>query len=196
MSDTEYVTLRRTTLMSCVRALIVGAALLIGLGAMAGYYASTTGAARHAENAEREQRVNAVSTAKDLGESVYAIGVCESTDPVDVARFSDLCQRASEAMAQPEAGPQGPRGERGPQGPPGPSGSPGAEPACNAEPTRCVGPAGEAGAVGPPGPAGPPGPRGPAGPQGPPGEGVPNGCTWQSYLYPDGVSGERCIHPN
>lgn len=198
----ETITLPRPAFVACVRALIVGALLLVGFGTVAGYYASNS---RTAEG----QRVDAVAQAKGLGQQVV-LDVCQSTDPVDQARFAGLCLRAREAAAKP-----------GPEGPPGPRGPAGEEPSCNSLPTRCVGPQGAPGMAGPPGRDGvdgvsPPclsepaacrgadgspgetgargedGAAGPQGPIGPPGESNPCPGHWEATVLLDGRTAYIC----
>lgn len=161
----------------------------------------------------RADRSDALSSTQAVGQAVVRSPVCQSDDPLDQARFAELCRIGEQAASQPEAsigppGPQGPPGEPGPAGPTGPTGPPGSAPECNALPTRCMGeqgPVGEPGPAGPqgePGPAGADGPAGPSGPAGtpgapgPPGESNPCPGTWQPYLFLDGTSGYRCVVPS
>lgn len=149
------------------------------------------------------------------------LAVCSSNAPAaNDLRARGLCDKATQVVAAPQAGPpgdpgpvgpRGPRGESitGPPGPPGPQGPAG--PTGERGPTGETGPAGrdgepgprgETGATGPTGPEGPPGPRGPEGPPGPrgadgpagpPGDTCAPGETRQPYEFPDGAIGSRCI---
>lgn len=154
----------------------------------------------------RAEKRDAVSSAQAVGDAVVRSPVCQSTDPVDVARFAELCAFGRGIADRPDAipGPPGPPGPRGTEGPVGPTGP---EPACNALPTRCVGAQGEqgpqgvqgepgsAGPQGEPGPPGVDGQPGAPGPQGPPGESNPCPGVWEPTLFLDGRSGWRCLVP-
>jgi hypothetical protein len=99
--------------------------------------------------------------------------------------------RPGERGATGEAGAMGPAGPMGPMGPMGPAGKDG-EPGTDGT-NGTDGSNGADGANGQDGAQGPGGPAGPMGPAGPAGGSCREGEVRQSYTYPDGVEGSRCV---
>lgn len=75
-----------------------------------------------------ELATNAMAQKKAVADTVL-VGVCESEDPTDAARFGALCLRVKEAAeadpVEPVAGRDGKNGRDGKDGAPGPAGPPG-----------------------------------------------------------------------
>jgi hypothetical protein len=221
MSDT--VTLQRSTFLACVRSLIVGALGLMVLGGVGGYYASTAGDADRTIQDANQRSVAAVAQAKGLGEQIVKSDVCQSTSPEDLAQFGYLCDTARKVVSRPTPDPVDTQalasavttlvmaGVRGQietavarylaEHPPPASVS-------QAEIARMIAAelARNPPADGAPGESGQPG--GPGRPPTPDEVNAavaawfaahpPNECSgrWESYLYPDGVSGYRCVVPS
>ncbi|WP_181778917.1 hypothetical protein [Pseudonocardia pini] len=183
---------------------LIGLFVLLALGTVAAgvlVARQTTEAQSSASDAQTaasvavEQRDATAYQALDLAAEIGR--ACSSGQIPE--RYSAVCSKAVQVQVEPIPGA---RGEPGPAGLPGTPGAPGV-----------AGPAGPAGAPGAPGAPGSigsagqdgsdgqdgaPGLAGPPGPQGPPGEPgpvCPSGQTAESYLYPDGRTGTRCVTP-
>ncbi len=162
-------------LRSRTTSVVVGTALLVGLGGVGGAVAA-------GQIGSKDIRNGGVHTA-DLGKhSVTARkikpGAVRSAQVRDGAVApADLSAAVHDLIAAAVTGPAGPAGPEGPAGPAGPAGGP-------------VGPAGPEGAVGPQGPPGPQGPAGADGADGADGATGPAGPTGATgAVGPAGVSG-------